>query len=198
MSMEIEQLSLPDADVTLYHTFFPVAEADGLFDRLRAQVNWQEQHVMIFGKPVLVPRLVAWYGDEGTDYTYSGITVHPQAWIDSLLHIKERIDAEAGIEFNSVLCNLYRNGRDSISWHSDSEPALGHNPVIGSISLGAVRTFHLRYNKDKTLRVKLDLPHGSFLLMRGGTQHSWKHQLPKTARPVGPRINLTFRVVSPH
>lgn len=100
----------------------------------------------------------------------------------------------AGQRFNSVLLNLYRDGRDSVSWHADNEPGLGRNPVIASLSLGATRRFQLKHRRSKE-RVRVDLTHGSCLVMAGATQHHWLHQIPKTARPVGPRINLTFRTM---
>jgi alkylated DNA repair dioxygenase AlkB len=190
-----ELLPMRDAEVVLYRDFFGQAEADTFFTRLTAEVNWQPQEVKIFGKFVPVPRLVSWYGDPGTDYSYTGITVHPQPWIAPLTEIKARLDTCAGVTFNSVLCNLYRDGKDSIGWHSDDEYELGTNPVVGSVSFGAPRVFHFRHKQDKSLRTKVELSHGSFLLMRGPTQHCWSHQLPKTAKQVSPRINLTYRVI---
>jgi alkylated DNA repair dioxygenase AlkB len=190
-----ELLPMRDAEVVLYRDFFGQAEADAFFTRLTAEVNWQPQEVKIFGKFVPVPRLVSWYGDPGTDYSYTGITVHPQPWIAPLTEIKARLDTCAGVTFNSVLCNLYRDGKDSIGWHSDDEYKLGTNPVVGSVSFGAPRVFHFRHKQDKSLRTKVELSHGSFLLMRGPTQHCWSHQLPKTAKQVSPRINLTYRVI---
>jgi alkylated DNA repair dioxygenase AlkB len=190
-----ERLPIPDAEVVLYRDFFGDAEADTFFMRLMAEINWQLQQVKIFGKWVPVPRRVSWYGDAGADYSYSSITVHPQPWIAPLIEIKARLDACAGVAFNGVLCNLYRDGQDSIGWHSDDEPELGTNPVVGSVSFGAPRIFHFRHKQDKSLRMKVELPHGSFLLMRGPTQHYWKHQIPKTAKQVSPRINLTYRVI---
>jgi alkylated DNA repair dioxygenase AlkB len=190
-----ELLPMRDAEVVLYRDFFGQAEADAFFTRLTAEVNWQPQKVKIFGKFVPVPRLVSWYGDPGTDYSYTGITVHPQPWIAPLTEIKARLDTCAGVTFNSVLCNLYRDGKDSIGWHSDDEYELGTNPVVGSVSFGAPRVFHFRHKQDKSLRTKVELSHGSFLLMRGPTQHCWSHQLPKTAKQVSPRINLTYRVI---
>ena len=116
----------------------------------------------------------------------------PAAWTPPLLELKRCAEAHAGQAFNSVLLNLYRDGRDSVSWHADNEPGLGRNPVIASLSLGATRRFQLKH-RGSDARVALDLAHGSCLIMAGATQHHWLHQLPKTARPVGPRINLTFR-----
>jgi len=101
------------------------------------------------------------------------------------------------IDFNSVLANLYRDGRDSMGWHSDDEPELGAQPAIASLSLGSTRRFVLKHRNDPSRKFALELPHGSLLLMRGATQANYRHALPRTARPVGPRINLTFRRIAP-
>ena len=141
-----------------------------------------------------IPRLTAWHGAAG--YVYSGIRLTPAAWTPPLLELKALAERLAGERFNSVLLNLYRDGRDSVSWHADNEPGLGRDPVIASLSLGAVRRFQLKHRRLDE-RLALDLPHGSCLIMAGATQHHWLHQLPKTTRPVGPRINLTFRHMRP-
>ena len=96
--------------------------------------------------------------------------------------------------FNSVLINLYRNGQDSMGWHSDNETVLGKEPVIASLSLGGTRRFQLKHRRSGEL-VSLDLPHGSCLIMQGRCQADWRHQVPKTRKQVAPRINLTFRTV---
>jgi alkylated DNA repair dioxygenase AlkB len=129
-------------------------------------------------------------------YTYSGTTFAPNAFTPSLLQIKTDIESFTESKFNSVLANLYRNGQDSMGWHSDDEPELGSNPIIASLSLGEERVFKLRHRKDKTLKMDVPLPHGSLLVMSGAMQHQWQHALPKSARAMSPRINLTFRQVS--
>jgi alkylated DNA repair dioxygenase AlkB len=126
---------------------------------------------------------------------YSGITVEPKPWTDPLKQIKERVEEVAEVNFNSVLLNHYRNERDSVSWHSDDEPELGKNPVIGSVSFGDVRDFQLRHKTNKSMKINEKLPHGSYLEMAGSTQHHWEHQIPKRSRKIGPRINLTFRII---
>ena len=126
---------------------------------------------------------------------YSGITVEPKPWTPILSEIKTRVEEVSNVTFNSVLLNYYRNERDSVSWHSDDEPELGENPIIGSVSFGDVRTFQLRHKTDKSLKISKELPDGSYLLMAGSTQHHWEHQIPKRTRQIGPRINLTFRVI---
>ena len=130
------------------------------------------------------------------NYTYSGISMNPEPWTATLLEIKAKINEGANTRFNSVLLSLYRNGRDSLSWHQDDEPELGNDPVIASASFGDTRTFQFRHKARKDIKtVSIDLTHGSLLIMKGPTQRFWVHQVPKTAKPVGPRINLTFRVI---
>lgn len=121
--------------------------------------------------------------------------MHSSPWTPALLQIREKIENVSRIEFNSVLLNLYRSGADGVAWHSDDEPELGQNPVIGSVSLGAARTFHLKHRFIKNKKQKIVLEHGSYLLMKGKTQHQWRHQIPKSKKNMGARINLSFRVV---
>ena len=179
-----------DGAVFLYPDALPQADADRLFSELRGGIEWRQEVATLMGRRVAIPRLTAWHGAAG--YVYSGIRMTPLPWTAPLLELKAVVEALAGEQFNSVLLNLYRDGRDSVSWHADNEPGLGRDPVIASLSLGAVRRFQLKHRR-RPERLTLDLPHGSCLVMAGATQHHWLHQLPKTARPVGPRINLTFR-----
>jgi alkylated DNA repair dioxygenase AlkB len=165
-------------------------DADRLFHDLNASIDWRQETATIMGRRVRVPRLTAWHGEAG--YVYSGIKMSPMPWNAPLLELKAAAETCAGQSFNSVLLNLYRDGRDGVSWHADNEPGLGRDPVIASLSLGATRRFQLKHRRSGA-RVALDLAHGSCLVMAGTTQHHWLHQLPKTAQPVGPRINLTFR-----
>jgi alkylated DNA repair dioxygenase AlkB len=146
----------------------------------------------------LQPRLTAWYGDATARYSYSGLDLTPQPWTPALLALRTQVEQATGVTFNSVLLNLYRTGQDSMGWHADDEPELGPEPVIASISLGATRRFRLRPRHSQQLPhapLGLDLPSGSLLVMRGTTQQHWQHAVPKTARPVGPRLNLTFRTI---
>jgi alkylated DNA repair dioxygenase AlkB len=172
-----------------------LAEADSrrLFDELMALTPWRHEVATVMGRRVPIPRLTAWHGEAG--YVYSGIRMTPAPWNAPLLELKAVAEACAGRAFNSVLLNLYRDGRDSVSWHADNEPGLGRNPVIASISLGAVRRFQMKH-RGSGERVALDLPPGSCLVMAGATQHHWLHQIPKTGREVGARINLTFRAMA--
>lgn len=190
-----EILPMPDAEVLFYPGFFGAIEREQLFEALTRDIHWAEQNITIYGKSVKVPRLVAWYGDVGKSYTYSGTTMRPEPWIPVLLTIKARVEAVANVTFNAVLLNFYRNEQDSMGWHSDDEPELGTNPVIASVSFGATRRFQFKHKRNSDLHQGVDLTSGSLLLMRGTTQHFWKHQIPKTKTPLGPRINLTFRII---
>lgn len=185
----MQTIPLRDGGLLLFaEQFFPPAEADALFATLRDQTPWGQE--VSRGKPF--PRLTAWYADPGLTYHYSGVSHHATPWTDDLLAVKARVEAAAGVTWNSLLLNLYRDGRDSIGFHTDAEPELGVNPVIGSVSLGAARRFVLKHVATGET-MELDLGHGSLLVMGGTSQHHWKHGVPKTARPVGGRINLTFR-----
>ena len=175
--------------------FLEPAYADGLLDRLQAEIDWQQEFVNMYGRRLAVPRLTAWYGDPGAVYTYSRIENKPNPWTASLRELRHKLRSSTGIRFNSVLLNHYRNGDDGVSWHADDEPELGPQPVIASVSLGATRTFQLQHNIAKTRR-SIPLTHGSLLLMSGPLQHCWKHQVPKERSVRAERINLTFRVVT--
>lgn len=188
-------LELPDADITYFPNFFDKVEADKIFIDLLENTVWQQDSIKVYGKTHPQPRLTALYGNEGKPYSYSNIKMQPLNWTLLLKKIKFHIESVANTNFTSVLLNYYRDGSDSNGWHSDNEKELGINPVIASVSFGSERNFQLKHNNDKTLKKNIVLEHASLLLMKGATQHHWKHQIPKTAKPVGPRINLTFRVI---
>ena len=168
-----------------------------LFAALLAELPWTTHRVVLFGRAIDSPRLSCWIGDPGVAYRYSGVHHEPVPWPVMLQPVRERLQRETGHAFNSVLANLYRDGRDSMGWHSDDEPELGARPLIASLSLGATRRFVLRQRRDPAHKREFLLGHGSLLLMGGDTQADWCHALPRTAKPVGPRINLTFRKVEP-
>jgi alkylated DNA repair dioxygenase AlkB len=188
-------LDLPDAEVLFCPNFFPEADAKRLLGELLATTEWRQEVFKLYGREMPFPRLTAWYGDEGTTYTYSGLKNIPASWTAPILEVKRAIEPACGVTFNSVLLNRYRTGRDSVTWHADDEPEFGKNPVIASVSLGATRVFKFRHKHRKELKRRVELTHGSLLIMRGGTQENWEHQIPKTDRPVGERVNLTFRAV---
>jgi len=164
-----------------------------VFERLLIETPWREESVVVYGKRHLQPRLTAWYGD--ASYTYSGLRLEPLPWTALLLEIRAAVEAACGQRFNSVLVNRYRNERDSMGMHSDDEAELGNDPVIASLSYGATRTFTLRHKRAKrTLRLPLE--DGSLLLMSGQLQRNWLHGINKSTRPLGERLNLTFRYIA--
>ena len=169
-------------------------EPQSWYARLRRDLQWRRQEITLFGRPVLQPRLMDWYADSGVTYRYSGLTLAPKAWPEVLRQLRERLEAHCGAPFNSVLCNAYRDGQDSMGWHADDEPELGPEPLIASLNLGATRRFRIRPRGGGS-SLGVDLESGSLLLMSGRSQADYQHAVPKTRRPVGPRINLTFRQV---
>ena len=186
---------LPKVGQALFFArYFSKRDSDRLFQSLMEDILWKQDTITIYGKTMPVPRLSALYGDKDLTYTYSRILMQPHPWTPELIEIKNKIEKEANVVFTSVLLNLYRDGKDSNGWHCDNEPELGINPVIGSVSLGATRTFKFRHLVDRTVQ-KVELTHGSYVLMKGETQHKWQHEIPKTTKVLSPRINLTFRVI---
>jgi alkylated DNA repair dioxygenase AlkB len=177
--------------LTLHEGWLAPDEAARTFVDLRARLDWQQRPIRIFGREVLQPRLTAWYGD--APYTYSGVTLAPVPWTPVLVTLRDRAAADAGVPFNTVLCNLYRSGADSMGYHADAEKELGAHPVIASVSLGAARRFVLVHKKKRDALVSLELPDGSLLVMGGTLQAFWKHALPKDPAVTVARINLTFR-----
>ena len=190
----LECIPMQDAEVYYLHRL-PLAEAPHIvMHHLIDEVPWRAEEIVVWGKTFPQPRLIAWYGDVGKNYTYSGINLSPLPWTQALLDIKRRVEAVARTDFNSVLLNYYRDHQDSMGLHSDDEPELGERPILASLSLGEERIFILKHKREKALKpVRLKLASGSLLLMKGETQRYWKHGLDKETRPCGPRVNLTFR-----
>ena len=189
----LDPIPLPGADARLDRAWLGAGEAEALFRALLAAIPWETHRIRLFGREVDSPRRSCWIGDPGAAYTYSGTRFEPRPWPGALSPVRARLARELGIDFNSVLATLYRDGRDSMGWHSDAEAELGPRPVIASLSLGAPRRFALKSREDPAVRFAVELPPGSLLVMAGDTQRRYRHALPRTARPVGPRINLTFR-----
>jgi len=192
----LERVPMQDAEV-YYLPELPLAQtAEAVMNQLIDSVPWRAESIVVWGKTVPQPRLIAWYGDKGANYTYSGIHHDPLPWTDILIDIKNRVEKVASTNFNSVLLNYYRHHRDSMGLHSDDESELGRRPIITSLSLGEERTFILKHKTSRDLKsVRLKLPSGSLLLMKGETQHCWKHGIEKEKRPCGARVNLTFRYI---
>jgi alkylated DNA repair dioxygenase AlkB len=168
---------------------------DRLLFKFIADTPWKQSTQKMWDKEYLTPRLTAWYGDAGTDYSVSGKISNPMPWTAELLKIKAMVEPLAGIRFNSVLLNYYRDGNDSVAWHSDKESILGRRPVIASVSFGQVRSFDIRNKSDHKEHYSVRLEHGSFMLMKAGLQEAFEHRIAKSVKPMKPRINLTFRVV---
>lgn len=201
----MESIQLPPGGwLRFWPDFFEPAQADAHMAALSEGLAWSQQSIRMFGREVPQPRLTAFYGQGEIEYRYSGLTWRALPWSGALATLAVTVSEHAGQAFNSVLCNLYRDGQDSMGWHADDEPALGQNPVIASVSFGQSRRFDLKpKTKAKANAVSADDPvrlvlaHGSLLIMGGATQHHWVHQIPKTRKALEPRINLTFRWIDP-
>ncbi len=189
-------LTVDDGALRYLPNFLDDKKANALFERLLTSIPWQEEKVTVYGKTYDQPRLTSLHSIHNTPYRYSNITLHPHPFTSELTQLLSEIKEVESAEFNAVLLNLYRHGKDSNGWHADDEKELGNNPVIASISLGEERYFHLKHKTKKEQRLKLKLSHGSLLIMGGAMQHHWLHQIPKTTRPLKPRINLTFRKIN--
>lgn len=188
----LQAIPIEDGELALLHQLpLPLSNAE-VFARLLEETAWRHDSVVVYGKRHLQPRLTAWYGE--ASYAYSGLRLEPLPMTALLAQLRSAVEAATGHRYNSVLLNHYRNGADSMGMHSDNEPELGPQPVIASLSYGATRTFILRHKRSKRT-VKLDLADGNLLLMAGSFQENWMHGINKTAKPVGPRLNLTFRYI---
>lgn len=195
-SNEAQTFELPDGNLIFYPAAFTTAEADRFLGNLRQETFWRQDNIKMYGKDIPLPRLTAWHGDSGRNYTYSGIVMNPHPWNSTLREVKQRVEQLSQVSFNSVLLNLYRDGSDGVNWHSDDEPELAPGHTIASVSFGDTRRFVMKHKtKTEVDKFELKLTHGSVLLMRGETQQHWLHQVPKTRKKVNSRINLTFRVI---
>ena len=189
-----ELIKINNGEYFYIPNFFPKKESDFYLETLLEKIDWRQEEMNMYGKTIKFPRLTAWYGDNDKPYSFSGIKLNPNTWTKELQEIKEKIEPKCVANFNSVLLNLYRNGNDSISWHTDAEKELGINPIIASVNFGATRKFQLRHKETKE-KIEIELKHGSLLIMKGELQHFWQHQVPKTKKVIDKRINLTFRII---
>ncbi|GAA4236812.1 alpha-ketoglutarate-dependent dioxygenase AlkB [Postechiella marina] len=188
---------LPGADVILFENFLSIEESNTLYKSLLENTPWQQEQIIIHGKLIDYPRLTAWFGDVEKDITYTETKSKMHLWNADLLFIKNRIEKEVDIKFTRCLLNYYRDGKDSVDWHQDCKGEQRKNSVIASVTFGATRPFQLKHVSRKDLnRVDIPLAHGSLLLMQAATQQHWKHKIPKTQKPIQPRINLTFRWIN--
>lgn len=183
-----------DGELYLIKQFYRLPVSDQLFKAFETGLAWQEEDIFIFGKWVKVPRLMCWYGDPDAYYQYSGVNHQPRPWTTELRSIRKKVEQQCQCSFNSVLANLYRDGKDAMGCHADDEKELGLNPVIASLSLGDERLFKLHHKKRKET-LDIILGHGDLLVMAGSLQHHWLHSVPKTKKIKTPRINLTFRKI---
>lgn len=185
-------LPLSEADVRYYPNALGKALADEYLNALKTELPWRQDAIRMFGKTINIPRLQSWHGDPECVYTYSNLTLQPLPWSHSLTALKKRCEQLSQSAFNSVLANWYRDGNDSMSFHADDEPELGINPVIASVTLGEARPFVFKHKETKATYTQ-HLAHGSILIMAGATQSHYLHGIAKTKKPIGGRINLTFR-----
>ena len=191
-SNSLTPIPLDDGELAFLPQLPLALPADEVLARLIAETAWRAETVTVFGKRHLQPRLVAWHGEAA--YRYSGLTLAPLPFTPLLQQIRSAAESVTGCRYNSVLLNYYRNERDSMGMHSDDEPELGPAPAIASISFGATRVLVFRHKRTGQT-VRLALPHGSLLFMAGATQKNWLHGINKQARPLGARVNLTFRYI---
>lgn len=189
------QIPLGDQSLVLVENWLPVDLARLLSDHLPRLLPWRQEHIRLYGREMPVPRLQCWVGDPGMRYRYSGLTLEPEPWPDLLAAVRERLQAQTGHHFNSVLCNWYRDGADSMGWHSDDEPELGPSPRVASLTLGQSRRFQFRRRGESRIHTGLELHHNSLLLMEAGVQEHWQHRVPKSRKTLAGRFNLTFRQI---
>lgn len=182
-------------DVQYYPNFLPLAQAQTAYKQLCTGLDWKQYPIRMFGKTLLQPRLIAWYGDTEVAYRYAQTHLLAKGWTPLLEQWRNQLQHFLQTPLNCVLANYYRDGQDSMGWHSDNEPELGQQPTIASISLGAIRRLQFRHYKDRTQKAYVDLEPGSLLLMAGKSQHEWQHQIAKTKRVNNGRINLTYRYI---
>jgi len=188
-SLRIKTFDIPDAELKLWEHFFPRDKADQYYNTIMKETPWKQEEITVYDKTHLTPRMTVWYGRRRDGTTKRDFT-------PTLLEIKEKVEAETKINFTSVLVNLYRDGKDGVGWHRDHDRELGPKPLVASVTFGETRPFEIRHKFRKELeKIRVPLDHGSLLLMGGTMQHFWEHQIPKTAKKIGPRINLTFRIV---
>lgn len=189
---ERRTFDMPDMNLMLYEGFVPKEEADHYYTTLLHATPWQQYQMPMYDKIVTAPRMIAWYGEQGL----AGEDALP--WTPELTSLREKVEEETGIAFNAVLLNLYRNGSDSVAWHSDKEHRTGKNPSIASVTFGQTRPFRFRHKiKKEVPQLEILLHHGALLLISGTTNTFWEHQIPKSAKQLLPRINLTFRTLKP-
>lgn len=186
---------LPPDLLEYYRDLFDAKESAFLLQAFIDKTSWIQETIQMYGKMIKTPRLTAWYGDNDKSYTFSGNKHSPLPWTEELLSVKARLEPIAKMNFNTVLLNYYRDGNDSVAWHSDDEYDLGYKPVIASVSFGQERRFDVRQKQDHQQKYEVNLENGSLLMMKGNLQQDWEHRIPKSTKPMKARVNLTFRVI---
>lgn len=188
--LKVREFDIVDAELKLWEHFFTRKESDVFYKTIMAETPWKQEEITVYDKTHLTPRMTVWYGKRRDGSKPERILT------PTLQLIKDRVEAETKIQFTSVLVNLYRGGKDGVRWHRDRERELGPKPIVASVTFGETRPFEIRHKFNKEIaKMKIPLDHGSLLLTGGMMQHYWEHQIPKTAKFIGPRINLTFRIV---
>ena len=185
-----------DGEVNYYGKVMTHQKAKDYFDSMYNNIEWRNDEAIIFGKRIITKRKVAWYGDDGYSYSYSNTTKQALKWTRELLELKQLVETSTGFTFNSCLMNLYHNGDEGVSWHSDDEKTLARHAPIASLSFGAERKFCFKHKRTAE-GASIILEHGSLLIMKGTTQTNWLHAIPKSKKIIKPRISLTFRTILP-
>ncbi|GAA5130824.1 alpha-ketoglutarate-dependent dioxygenase AlkB [Luteolibacter yonseiensis] len=181
-----------DGTVNYFGPILSVVDTRNHYETLLRDIPWKHDEVVIYGRRITTARKVAWYGDSDFSYTYSGTTKQALVWAPELAALKDLVEKLTGAVFNSCLLNLYHDGSEGMSWHSDDEKSLGKDSAIASVSFGAAREFRLKHKRTDE-KVSVLLESGSLLVMKDTTQTHWLHCIPKSAKIKTPRINLTFR-----
>lgn len=183
-----------DGSARLFDWVLGSVDSTAVMNTLVSEVEWETHTIRMFGKEYLQPRLVAWFGDAGSEYSYSGLKMNVRDWVEPVNSLKSIVEEHAGTTFNSVLVNYYRDGRDKVGWHRDDEPELGSEPTIASLSIGATRRFKFSHLASREV-VSVELPTGSLVVMSGLSQACWEHEVPRQLNVKEARLNLTFRKV---
>ncbi len=183
-----------DGEANYYGIIMTTSEANTYYNLLLKNINWKNDEALYHGRHIVTKRKVAWYGDQGFLYTYSNTTKQALPWTNELIDLKRKTELITNSQFNSCLLNLYHDGNEGMTWHSDDEKSLGKNTVIASLSFGAERKFSFKHRRTRQT-ISLLLENGSLLVMRGNTQSNWLHSLPLSSKINHPRINLTFRTI---
>lgn len=193
--MGLTPIPIEDGELLIDQEFLDAGSTLSLLQKLLEETPWAQETITLFGKNHMVPRLTSFYGDQGVAYKYSGVVHKAEGWTEALQEIRHKVEVACNCNFNSVLLNLYRDGNDSMGWHSDDERELGENPTLASLSLGSERALRFRHKRSADKRFSIDLEDGSLLLMKGPIQHHWQHAISKSTKRLSDRINLTFRSI---